>query len=176
MTCFVRASQALLLTALAATTATGYAQEFPRPVGAVDSGGLPPVGSTTVPGTSTQIFPHPPLANSSALGPGYGSSVPQPSFGSSAGSSLGGLSSGSSVTSSVASPTSVTSANVPGYTAPGTTPLPGYSAPPGTIGFPPVTSVPTPGVPITGTEIMSGSGANNGIGGAGVDAAGRRFP
>lgn len=115
---------------------------------------LPPVGSTTFPGTTTQIFPHPPstitspgtgLGNTGSLG----SSAQQP------------------VTTPNTAPTSVTATPLPGYAAPGTIPLPGYTAPPGTIGFPPVTSVPVPGAPLVGDgDNMTGSSGVSGASGA----------
>ncbi len=130
----------------------------PLPGPGVPSGGaLPPVGSTTFPGTTTQIFPHPPSTiTGSGTGIGMagnvGSAAQQPEA------------------SPNNAPTSVTATPLPGYAVPGTIPLPGYTAPPGTIGFPPVTSVPVPGAPLVGDDNnMTGS---SGVGGA-SGAAGR---
>ena len=105
----------------------------------------PPVGSTTSPGTTTQIFPHPPV-----LTPAQGvTGSPSPP--------VGGR-----------TPIPATATPMSGYAAPGTVPMPGYAAPPGTIGFPPVTSVPAPGASvIPGADSMTGSSGTTGTGATG---------
>jgi hypothetical protein len=143
-----------------------------------------PVGSGPA-GTTTQIFPNAPNPtggvslssgtstvpsgiNSTAIGAAGLSGLSSPSGGLS--SSLGptGLLPGSG------SPTSATSTNVPGYATPATNPLPGYTAPPGSLGFPPVSSVPTPGsaltpiTPVAPAGSFTGSSGSVGTTGSGV--------
>lgn len=120
--------------------------------------GWPPVGSTTAPGTTAQVFPHPPIVppatGTAGMGgspaPAYGSTYSPPAYGS-------------------GSPVTATAPALPGYATPGTTPLPGYTAPPGAAGFPPVTGVPSPGMPLVpDTGLMTGAGGTGGFGASGT--------
>jgi hypothetical protein len=123
----------------------------------------PPVGAGTM-GPTTQIFPNAPNPTggpSLPAGTASGISGTAPSF-------LNNSALGSGSLSTPATPTSVTSADIPGYATPGTVPLPGFTSPPGSLSFPQVSSVPAPGAQLTPGTPLSGSSGSLGVGAAGT--------